>query len=256
MRKNARPISALTACLMALALLVVTGFPSSANSGRVEAGAPQAGSIETKTITAAAATLTLIKSTPTSFEFKLHDPARKGGEIAHGEVIFTDYNLSLRMEESGGRVTEVMLQRRNDTDVAVWLKTGNVSTEMVIGNVKQAIFGNDPAKAGVVLTDGKQYESYLKEAAQSHALGALHALFTADLEGVATDGAARTLSRLVRIARGNAAIAAPSASSTSTSSCCCEGDAEINFMLCMRWGGNPVTCFWDSVIFLIVCMIM
>ena len=236
-------------CFLIAALFTVTPMPFTQASAQVSDSLNRA--VETypdKVIDVGAGLLVLKKSSPRGFDFEITDREQKQVTLASGSVTFSEKSLNFNLREQDGTTSKLKMKRRGD-DVIVDLSYGDSSTSMRIANA-----GTRNAALVNVSVDADQYKAYVQAVSKSSALRVLRGFFAADSAAAGEDGAARTLSRLTQIATGS--LAAPGRVHTASDSIGgCGLLAEVNFSQCMRGGGDGVTCWWDSVVFFVICLL-
>lgn len=195
--------------------------------------------------------LTIKQTDSASYTFKLTDPKTGDDVLAKGSFAMTEKSLQFRMTEPGGRKTNIDAARTDDNGVIYRLETGGVATEI---QTKLPDLANaDPArpvKMPLPIIRQDEIKAYVEAAAQSRGLKSLTSVFAVTQASEKLDRKTTMLSRLVNLALGGraAATVAPMMAD-------CGDWAGLNFRMCMIDYGDVWGCFWDSVLFLIACLL-
>ena len=194
--------------------------------------------------------LTIKQTDSASYTFKLTDPKTGEDVLAKGSFAMTEKSLQFRMTEPGGRKTNIDATRTDDNGVIYRLETGGVSTDI---HSKLPDFNADPSRPvqmPLPIIHQDQLKAYADAAAQSRGLKSLTSALSVAQSSAKLDRKSTMLARLVSLALGGRA----SATVTPMMADC--GDwAGLNFRMCMIDYGDVWGCFWDSVLFLIACLL-
>lgn len=244
--RNIRHRLAAAIAMLLIAAFIALPLPSAAAQDKPPAE-------KKKTVLSVGAGHLVIKKTGASaFTFKLTDPNTGEAVLAKGTVEATEKSLHFRMTEPGGRATSINATRIDANAVVYRLETAGAATDITV--TLPDLNGGDatrPVEAPLPIIRQDEFRAYVEAASQSKGLPALASALDVSQSSAKLGRGAAMLARLVYLARGGRAAS----TDVRQMSVGCGAWAGLNFRMCMIDYSDPWYCFWDSVFFLIACLL-